>query len=136
MTEEAMLCTEKGQVFGKYDEEIVSEVNTGIAVFLSEEVDLTLGEGLGISAGAGRENLADVVRRLAPRIPTLNRRLVPQLVRAELRLQTVIVGVARVRAFANNTLVAVCASNRCWHCCARRGARRHAGRNQVRIEGS
>jgi len=31
-----MLCTEKGQVFGKYDEEIVSEVNTGIAVFLSE----------------------------------------------------------------------------------------------------
>jgi hypothetical protein len=106
MSHDSVLAAEHRELFCEGHKPVVPEVQGGDSMLLASKVHLALGE-CRRDASAWRENLCSIVGRFAKRISGLQRQLVPQLVPSKLQLQAVIIGIGRVRALANDPLVAI-----------------------------
>src|SRR5215471_754649 len=107
MTQGAVLFLEPRQLLKEEHCPGVGNIQARERLLCRSGIQGILGDGNGISAAAGGEDFAHVIQRLAPGVGGTESQLLEQIVRAELQLQTVVVGEGEVVAVAENAEIAV-----------------------------
>jgi len=111
MAHESMLRFEEWHLFHQAQREGVRDVQTGERIFSAAGIQRVLGERGGCAGAAGGEDFTHVVQGLAVGVSGAHGELVKQVVRAEFRLNCLVIGIARVVAQRNHALIAVDAAN-------------------------
>src|ERR1700722_10615172 len=93
--------TLKWQLFQRIEHPVLGKVESRKSVLLVCEIDLALRQGRCVSRRPRRANFTGVIGSLAERVGGSECQLTPQTCRPQFDLQTVVIGIACICAFAD-----------------------------------